>query len=89
MLSGWSQYVRASNDDPESWRHGALMIRSNRKMQRILSFPQLGNEKQGLKELTTVARRAPGSIDMRAALAALYWSQVRGAKLIDRAVAPT
>ena len=27
-----------------------------------------------VQELTAVARRAPGSIDMRAALAAIYWA---------------
>lgn len=37
---------------------------------------KLGDEVKGMKELMGVARRAPASIDMRAALAALYWSQV-------------
>jgi hypothetical protein len=37
---------------------------------------KLGDEAKAMKELMSVARRAPASIDMRAALAALYWSKV-------------
>lgn len=34
-----------------------------------------------VREMQRVARRAPGSADMRAALAALYWAQARTAYL--------
>lgn len=34
-----------------------------------------------MREMQRVARRAPGSADMRAALAALYWAQARTASL--------
>lgn len=50
---------------------GAIYAASNAALMRI----QLGDEVKGMKELMGVARRAPASIDMRAALAALYWSQ--------------
>ena len=42
-----------------------------------LALAQLGDEAAATKEMRGIARRAPGSADMRAALAALYWSQVR------------
>jgi hypothetical protein len=42
-----------------------------------LALAQLGDEGGAMAEMQRVARRAPGSADMRAALAALYWSQVR------------
>ena len=38
---------------------------------------QLGDEPGAVVEMQRIARRAPGSADMRAALAALYWSQVQ------------
>lgn len=50
---------------------GAIYAAGNAALMRI----QLGDEVKGMKELMGVARRAPASIDMRAALAALYWSQ--------------
>ncbi|MCO5571177.1 hypothetical protein L7F22_024911 [Adiantum nelumboides] len=50
---------------------GAIYAAGNAALTRI----QLGDEAKGMKELMNVARRAPASIDMRAALAALYWSQ--------------
>jgi hypothetical protein len=40
-----------------------------------LMWAQLGDDERGIKELEKVARRAPGSIDMRAALAAMHWSR--------------
>lgn len=40
-----------------------------------LMHAQLGNDDVAIREMKTVARRAPGSIDMRAALAAMYWSR--------------
>lgn len=50
---------------------GAIYAASNAALMHI----QLGDEMEGMRELMGVARRAPASIDMRAALAALYWSQ--------------
>lgn len=35
---------------------------------------QLGDEAGALAEVQATARKAPGSVDMRAALAALYWA---------------
>lgn len=40
-----------------------------------LMWIQLGDDERGIKEPEKVARRAPGSIDMRAALAAVHWSR--------------
>ena len=36
---------------------------------------QMGQEDEAMKEMERIARRAPGSVDMRAALAALYYSK--------------
>ncbi len=41
-----------------------------------LALVQLGDEQAAIKEMRKASRRAPGSADLRAALAALYWSQV-------------
>ena len=38
-----------------------------------LLYAQLGDEDRAIKELQNVARKAGGSIDMRAALAAIHW----------------
>ncbi len=38
-----------------------------------LMLAELGDQKGALAEMQRIARRAPGSADMRAALAALYW----------------
>ena len=38
-----------------------------------LMLAQLGEEERALKAIDRVKRRAPGSLDMRAAAAALYW----------------
>jgi hypothetical protein len=54
---------------------GAIFAASN----AALMLAQLGDEAGATKEVERVARRAPGSADMRAALAALYWSQGRRA----------
>jgi tetratricopeptide (TPR) repeat protein len=54
---------------------GAVFAASN----AALMLVQLGDEAGALKEVQDVARRAPGSVDMRAALAALYWQQGREA----------
>lgn len=50
---------------------GAVFAASN----AALAAVQLGREEVAVKEMQAVARRAPSSADMRAALAALYWSQ--------------
>lgn len=39
-----------------------------------LMLAQLGDEAGALAEVQATARKAPGSVDMRAALAALYWA---------------
>ncbi len=44
-----------------------------------LALVQLGDEPAAIKEMQKASRRAPGSADLRAALAALYWSQVPAA----------
>lgn len=49
---------------------GAIFAASN----AALISAQLGDDARALRELKSVARRAPGSIDMRAAIAALYWA---------------
>lgn len=38
-----------------------------------LMLAQMGDEEGAIKEMQSIARRAPGSMDMRAALAALLW----------------
>eukprot|EP00891_Asterochloris_glomerata_P002907 jgi/Astpho2/2907/e_gw1.00050.290.1_t len=48
---------------------GAVFASSN----AALMLAQLGDEEAAVKEMQRIARRAPGSADMRAALAALYW----------------
>jgi tetratricopeptide (TPR) repeat protein len=48
---------------------GAIYSASN----AALMLAQMGHEEAALKEFERVARRAPGSADTRAALAALYW----------------
>lgn len=50
---------------------GAIYAASN----AALMYIQLGDDARGIKELEKVARRAPGSIDMRAALAAVHWAR--------------
>ncbi|GAB4823418.1 hypothetical protein N2152v2_010464 [Parachlorella kessleri] len=52
---------------------GAVFAASN----AALMLAQLGDEAGAVREMQAVSRRAPGSADMRAALAALYWSQGR------------
>jgi len=49
---------------------GAVFALSN----AALMLAQLGDDKRAIKEMQTVARKAPGSADMRAALAAQYWA---------------
>ena len=49
---------------------GAIYASSN----AALMLAQMGDEKGALQEMSRIARRAPGSADMRVALSALYWS---------------
>jgi tetratricopeptide (TPR) repeat protein len=49
---------------------GAVFSTSN----AALMLAQLGDEPGAIKEIQGIARKAPGSADMRVALAALYWS---------------
>ena len=57
-------------------RQGAVFAASN----AALTLAQLGDEAGAARELERVARRAPGSADARAALAALYYAEGRGAE---------
>jgi tetratricopeptide (TPR) repeat protein len=50
---------------------GAVFAASN----AALMLAQLGQTEDAVKEMQNVARRAPGSADMRAALAALYYAR--------------
>ncbi|KAI7844602.1 hypothetical protein COHA_001842 [Chlorella ohadii] len=50
---------------------GAVFASSN----AALMLAQLGDEEGAVREMQAIARKAPGSVDMRAALAALYWRQ--------------
>ena len=50
---------------------GAIYARSN----AALTLAELGREDDAIREMEAVARRAAGSIDMRAALAAMHWSR--------------
>ena len=73
------QYAAAADDFDAASRvfqternlAGAIYASSNGALARI----EIGDEVRGERELRTVARRAAGSIDARAALAALYYSQ--------------
>jgi len=47
-----------------------------------IMLAQLGDERGAVAEMQRIARRAPGSADMRAALAALYWSQACSLSLL-------
>ena len=55
-------------------KHGVCGVQC--MVSAALALAQLGREGEATKEMQGIARRAPGSADMRAALAALYWSQV-------------
>lgn len=50
---------------------GAIFSASNAAVMLV----QMGREEEAIKEMERIARRAPGSVDMRAALAALYYSK--------------
>mmetsp|Transcript_21408 Transcript_21408/g.53919 ORF Transcript_21408/g.53919 Transcript_21408/m.53919 type:complete len:390 (-) Transcript_21408:79-1248(-) len=66
----------------EDYTQAAEVFQRNRNLQGTIFAAanaglvqmQLGNEADAVKEIEAVARRAPGSVDMRAALAAIYWS---------------
>ncbi|KAK3278797.1 hypothetical protein CYMTET_13285 [Cymbomonas tetramitiformis] len=58
---------------------GSIYASSN----AALMLAQLGDIPGAIKEVERVRRRAPNSADMRAALAAMYWSQGRGADAED------
>ena len=49
---------------------GAIYAFSNAS----LMLAQLGQDDQATREMQSIARRAPGSVDMRAALAAQFWA---------------
>ena len=55
---------------------GAIYAESN----AALALAQLGRDDEAEAAMRAVARRAPGSIDMRAALAANYWARGREAR---------
>ena len=50
---------------------GAIYARSN----AALTLAELRRDEEAMREMEAVARRAAGSIDMRAALAAMHWSR--------------
>ena len=50
---------------------GAVVAASN----AALALVQLGDDSAAVREMRQASRRAPGSADLRAALAAVYWSQ--------------
>jgi hypothetical protein len=60
-------------NDCQSVCAGAVVAASN----AALALVQLGDDSYAVKEMRQASRRAPGSADLRAALAAVYWSQVR------------
>ena len=55
---------------------GAIYARSN----AALTLAELGRDDDAIREMEAVSRRAAGSIDMRAALAAMHWSRGEEAK---------
>lgn len=50
---------------------GSIFAFSNAALMAV----QLGDDDAALSEMKAIARRAPGSADMRAALAAMYWAR--------------
>jgi len=62
---------RGRNGSTTQRLDGAIYSASN----GALMLAQMGDEAGALKEAERIARRAPNSVDMRAALAALYWAQ--------------
>lgn len=67
---GFQQQLRAGG---RRQLDGAVCAAANAALTRV----QLGQEERGERELAAVARRAPASVDVRAALAAVHWAQGR------------
>ena len=78
-LSSLGRWEEALNDYNEATSvfqvmrnlSGAIYARSN----AALVLAELGRDEEAMREMEAVARRAAGSIDMRAALAAMHWSR--------------
>ncbi|KAG2431512.1 hypothetical protein HXX76_009526 [Chlamydomonas incerta] len=64
---------RARNGATTPRLDGAIFAASNAALMRA----QMGDEAGALTEMVRISRRAPGSADMRAASAALYWAAGR------------
>ncbi|GIL59205.1 hypothetical protein Vafri_13885 [Volvox africanus] len=64
---------RGRNGSTSPRLDGAIFASSNAALMRA----QMGDTDGAVQEMVRIARRAPGSADMRAALAALYWGQGR------------
>jgi|TARA_B110000967_G_scaffold209808_1_gene267781 tetratricopeptide (TPR) repeat protein len=84
VLSSLGRYDEAL----ESYRQSAEVFQASRnlsgaiyaKSNAALVLAELGREEDSVYEFEAVARRAAGSIDARAALAAIYWSQGKASK---------
>lgn len=64
------QGFRGRNGSTTARLDGAIFSASN----AALMLAQMGDEPGALAEIVRIARRAPGSADMRAAQAALFWA---------------
>lgn len=63
--------MRGRNGSTTDRLDGAVFSASN----AALMLVQMGEEEEAIQEMKNIARRAPGSADMHAALAALYYSK--------------
>ena len=75
-LGRWEEALRDYNEATSVFQvmrnlSGAIYARSN----AALALAELGRDDEAMKEMEAVSRRAAGSIDMRAALAAMHWSR--------------